>query len=209
MTRRGEYQKALDRYLWFHNHILEQDTGMRGVRLSFALSYWKELAKVYPPAMTALKGDRDKKTEQIITNGNPGDFFADVAAINRTLNEKNKTIELFELISNKYPAFAREIIRYILHDLLISKRYDLIKRNVVDMMEQYNRIESNYRRSFEEIGDSDKSLKSYSEDSFVHKVLELIQYCNSTGDKITAVKIRTKALALVKDSRIKRAFPDK
>ena len=206
MTKHGEYQKALARYLWFHNHILEQDTGMKGVRLSFALSYWKELGQVYPPAMAALIEDRDMKTEQIILNGISNDFFADVVAINRTLKDKNKTIELFELISDKYPVFAHETIDYVLNDLLTFKKYGLIKKNIGDLMEQYDRIESKYRESFKEIGKSDKSLKLLMEDSFVDYVLKLIQYCTVIDYKITATKIQTKALTLVDDSRIKKAF---
>ena len=209
MAMRGEYQKALDRYLWFHNHILEHDSAMRGVRLSFALSYWKELGESYPPAMTALKEDRDRKTEQIILQGNLKQFFEDVVAINSTLNENNKTIELFEIISSKYPLFATEVVRYALEDLLAAKRYDLIKKNVIDLMEHYNRIESIYRGSFEEIGNSDQSLKSFMEKSFVDKVVELILYSVAIDDKINATKIQTKALVLVNDNRIKKAIVNK
>jgi hypothetical protein len=41
MVRQGKHQEALDRFIWFHEHALENDRGMTGVRLSFALSYWK------------------------------------------------------------------------------------------------------------------------------------------------------------------------
>jgi len=54
MVREGRYQEALERFVWFHDHALEHEpSAMYGVRLSFALSYWKSLGDVYPPAMTA------------------------------------------------------------------------------------------------------------------------------------------------------------
>src|SRR5690349_9740269 len=62
----GNFQEALMRYVWYHEHALEYDRAVYGVRLSFALSYWKELADVYPPALVALKQMRDNKTKILI-----------------------------------------------------------------------------------------------------------------------------------------------
>jgi hypothetical protein len=55
MVTQKKYKEALERYIWFQDHALENDQAMTGVRLSFALSNWKSLADIYPPAMTALK----------------------------------------------------------------------------------------------------------------------------------------------------------
>lgn len=35
-------------FVWFHEHALEVDRAYRGVRLSFALAFWLELAEQYP-----------------------------------------------------------------------------------------------------------------------------------------------------------------
>jgi len=32
MVRQGKHQEALDRFIWFHEHALENDRGMTGVR---------------------------------------------------------------------------------------------------------------------------------------------------------------------------------
>lgn len=208
MARNGEYQQALDRYIWFDKHILEQDTGMAGVRRSFALSYWKELADVYPPAMDSLEKNRDTKTQKLIAEGNSKDDFADIVAINRTLGENSKSIDVFEFISEKYPILAKESCRYVLDDLLAAKRYGLIKKNVNNILEQYERIESNYRNSFQEIGTLDDSLmvKKYMENSFVQKSIELIQYCRAINDSNSAREIQKKSLALINNKLIKDAL---
>jgi hypothetical protein len=78
MVRQGMYQEALDRFVWFHDHALEHNYGMYGVRLSFALMYWKELGKVYLQAMQALKETRDHKTDQILNSDGNYELFNDV-----------------------------------------------------------------------------------------------------------------------------------
>src|SRR5947208_16929663 len=80
MVKDGNYKEALDRYVWFHDHALEYNQGMTGVRLSFALSYWKDLGKVYLPAMTALVESGDIYTKQVI-DSESASLFSDVAAI--------------------------------------------------------------------------------------------------------------------------------
>ena len=50
-TAAGQYEEALQRYLWFHNH--EQEFGdpyADAVRLTSALSDWEELSRRYPKA---------------------------------------------------------------------------------------------------------------------------------------------------------------
>jgi hypothetical protein len=42
---RGHYKDALEGFLSFHQHALEHDPGLSGVRVSFALSSWSELAE--------------------------------------------------------------------------------------------------------------------------------------------------------------------
>ena len=39
------YKDALAKHIWFHDHALEYQPSMYGVRLSFALSYWKQLSR--------------------------------------------------------------------------------------------------------------------------------------------------------------------
>ena len=43
----GRHQEALERYVWFHDNALDHAPSMYGVRLSFALSDWENLGKVF------------------------------------------------------------------------------------------------------------------------------------------------------------------
>src|SRR5689334_15054207 len=44
----GKYEDALRDHLWFHEHALEEDPTLAGVRLSFALRDWIYLAEQFP-----------------------------------------------------------------------------------------------------------------------------------------------------------------
>src|SRR5437016_5777653 len=78
----GRYEEALDGYVWFHENS-QDEPGMRGVRLSIALAYWMDLARVYPPARTALEAIRDRKTKGLLNGIRDFPFFRDVVSINR------------------------------------------------------------------------------------------------------------------------------
>ena len=54
LMAKGNYEDALQRHLWYHNHALEYDAAQTGVRLSFWLSDWVELGRRYPKARQAL-----------------------------------------------------------------------------------------------------------------------------------------------------------
>jgi hypothetical protein len=71
----GRYEEALREYVWFHDHALEHRQSLYGVRLSFALSYWMDLAKEYPEARRKLREIRDRKAETLASGrGGPRPF---------------------------------------------------------------------------------------------------------------------------------------
>ncbi len=205
MASEGKYREALDRHIWFHDHVLEHDPGMVGVRASFALSYWKALGEVYPPAMAALKEIRDKNTEQLLDKGADKDLFMDVHAINRTLNETPKSVELFQTIAAKQPLLAKECWRVVKEDLFEAERYDILKNFIENPLYEYSIIEAEYYRDtamFKDDAMGGAFLETYSKDYFVIKNLQLISYCLAANDLNSARQIREKALAIVDDKRL-------
>jgi hypothetical protein len=105
-AERGDYAFALEEYLWFHHHALESRRGLAGVRLSYALKDWKELAAVYPPAMEALVSTRDSKAALLL--GGKGGFaeFHDVTALNQYLEAERESYELLRQLRDTQPAVA-------------------------------------------------------------------------------------------------------
>ena len=102
----GRYGEALRDYIWFHEHALEHEPSLYGVRLSFALWYWIELGHVYPEARSALKRIRDEKTARLLNGDADRDLFQDVESINERLENDEATYELFAALERANPDFA-------------------------------------------------------------------------------------------------------
>lgn len=52
LVKSEQYAAALEKYIWFHDHALDFDRALAGVRLSYAIMEW---GQVYPPAREALE----------------------------------------------------------------------------------------------------------------------------------------------------------
>lgn len=94
-VRNGHYALALKKHRWFFDQALEHEPAQYGVRLSFALGYWYELAQVYPPAMDELHALRDRATQNAIAGIDVRESFHDASSINRVLNDITATRDLF------------------------------------------------------------------------------------------------------------------
>ena len=128
LVREGKHKEALDRWLWLHDHALEHAPAMYGVRLSYALSYWKELEDLYPPALIALKKTRDDKTA-LLAQGNGNRYlFHDVMALNRTLGDDSKTVELFRKLDHDQKRMAKQCWPFAKKVIIEAKAYDLAKK---------------------------------------------------------------------------------
>lgn len=91
-AREGRYEEALREYVWFHDHALDHEQSLYGVRLSFALSYWMDLAKEYPEARKKLEDIRDRKTATLAAGGGDRALFHDVRSINWALGQEGGDI---------------------------------------------------------------------------------------------------------------------
>jgi hypothetical protein len=207
MVKDGNYKEALDRYIWFHDHSLEHNPAMTGVRLSFALAYWKDLGNLYPPAMTALVEIRDKKTKQVIDSGSSS-LFSDVAAINTTLGENDKTIQLFETLTKTHPDEAKVGWFYAKDVLFKAKRYDLIHQYVGNPVREFATVEGLYQAtsaaySHMKTPATMAMTKSFNENNFVEKSIQLIEFAIWMSDIKSANEIKEKAMAVVEDYRLK------
>src|SRR5690348_8938818 len=87
LFKEGRYDEALIRHIWLHDHVLDDNPSLYGVRLSFALANWIELANKYPKALAVLKDIRNKKSARILAGKLERNLFDDVHAINHYLDE--------------------------------------------------------------------------------------------------------------------------
>jgi hypothetical protein len=123
-TRDGAHERALAKFLWYHHNALRFEPAQAGVRLSFALSYWMELAAVYPPARAALLRTRDETEAAFGADPSSFDLFHDLAALNGYLGDGARTADLFVEAARNHHALARRLYRVAEPFLIAVGRYD-------------------------------------------------------------------------------------
>ncbi|MFT3735492.1 MAG: hypothetical protein QM776_10775 [Rhodocyclaceae bacterium] len=128
----GQYAEALAEYVWFHHNALAEQPSLYGVRLSFALAYWKELAEIYPPAMMALHQTRAEKLQRLRAGELDRELLHDVEAINSHLDADSETAELFEALDRDHPEFAQTCSHLVLEALAKAGRFHLAAKYIPD-----------------------------------------------------------------------------
>jgi hypothetical protein len=199
----GKYSEALDRCLWFHEHS-RTASGMGGVRLSFALSDWKKLADLYPPAQEAMVKTRDDTMAKLETGGADAALFQDLAALNRTLNQEQATIDDFLLLAKARPTDAERFWQLSDDVIFAYKRYDIARDYIGDVQREYAKL-LDQRGMLVNAGQKDAAgsarLTQYADDTFARKVLQLIGFAVATNNKDGAKKLADEAETVVPDTR--------
>jgi hypothetical protein len=203
----GRYEEALQKHIWYHKHALELDRAQYGVRLSFALMYWTELGKKYPPALIALRNIRDEDAARLAAGEQNRELFHDIVAINEELGESVATVEVFKKIESAQPRFAAAIGEVADKALFDAKEYQLEKKYLGDPLARFAAAKCalefglDYAKGSGAAGDSRQAF----EDNFTGDVVRLIVLLDMTGDHETARQIQTKALASCNNVTIQNA----
>jgi hypothetical protein len=108
LRSRERYEEALERLQWLHAHGVKAAPSSYGVRLSFWLQEWSELARRYPKAKRALLDLRDQKSRELVTGRGHFELFHDVESINACLQEDAATLALFKQLEKADPQLAEQ-----------------------------------------------------------------------------------------------------
>ncbi|MET3446342.1 hypothetical protein [Ralstonia sp. 1138] len=154
-AQEGRFSEALSEYIWFHEHALEERPSLSGVRLSFALGYWIELAEQYPPARAALQSILIEKTARLEQGDQDWELFNDVTAINRELGNDEATYDLFVLINKAAPAFSARCARVAMPSIVKAADFTLARGFIPDPEKSVEQLAS---RFIEGIGWTNRSL---------------------------------------------------
>ncbi len=203
LIQQKKYEEALLRLRWFWDHILEYERAQYGVRLSFALGIWKQLADVYPPALQELRSLRDKSEQGAAASPYA---FHDLLSLNETLGETPKSIAFFKELMTKSPEQAQKFYRFIDSKMIAAKefkiameyggspadRWEKLKPSVQqDVSEAQARAILRYRYKetipVQEIKKYRLQMINYAE---TMKVAPLLAFANGVGDKTMADRIQ-------------------
>lgn len=209
LTKDGKYQQALEKHLWFHEES-KTSKGMGGVRLSFAIGHWVYLGEKYPPALDALVKIRDINRDILLSGKGNFDNFMETSSINRELDEKNNTYELFLTLDKKYPKQA-ERYYHVAEALLIEKKeYELCGKYIGDPVFKYEKL-----RHFRELNLSMARKKpkmnnpeylKLTDERYIDGVLKLIEVLMAIQKEVEAKEIQKRAMSYFSNDEIKHAI---
>ena len=127
----GRLGLAAEKYLWYHHNALNYQPSLYGVRLSYALNDWRELANKYPPALQDMRLVRDRAEESLRTKSGDFHVFHDFAALNDVLKEDGRTIELFKWLDQNDQHLARSVFSTAQDALVAGSEYALCEKYIV------------------------------------------------------------------------------
>jgi RNA polymerase sigma factor (sigma-70 family) len=99
LARSGDTAAALKEYLWCFDEGMPRVGGYTGVRRSYVLSEIAKLGESNPDALAALRERRDAAEKRLLASKADFDASADFAAINRSLKEDTRTLQLYDQLA--------------------------------------------------------------------------------------------------------------
>lgn len=206
----GKYEEALQKHLWFHEES-KTSRGMGGVRLSFALSQWAELGKKYPPALAALKAMRDQHEKQLLAGTAGFPEFHECSAINRTLEEDEKTYVLFTQLHAKQPEIARSCFDVSLDLIVRHGNYELAGAYLGNPMRRYDQAEHSRQLNLRLMEDNpamnNPQFRQHSDSAYVQRTAQLIDILAHLQRMDEARAIQKRSLAYFAAPEIEKALP--
>lgn len=211
LIKEKKYDQALTRLDWFWNHILEHEPAMYGVRLSFCLGVWKDLADVYPPALAELKQLRDGAEKKALQGDTQA--FAEAVNLNRTLKESTRTVELFKKLDKTQPELAKKMWHFADMTLIEHNEYALSLKYGPTLEKRWSTIQERMKKeltldyaktilSLSGGASSPEKLKAFQKNMVRYyrnmEVAPLVRLCGATGKKKLAAEIETQFNAMVK-----------
>ncbi len=220
MTRQ-DYEGALQRQIWYHNHSIS-DPSQFGVRNSSALADWVELGRRYPKAMHALLEIRDENERKISSGDGYFDLFMETASMNDELGNQEQTYALFK---NMAASSDQELARQcypIVEGLLASHGdYELCTNYIGEPEKRFQKLQEQWQRSkkWEQQQDDRRrqmavpppgipSPPKLADKTFVAQTRQLIEILVGVDHKSDAEKIQREAILLLEDPALKSAVDD-
>lgn len=204
----GRHEEALSEYVWFHHHALSEIPSLYGVRLSFALSYWVELGAVYPPATRALRDIREDKSQRLRSGELNRELFHDVEAINQHLSANADTANLFRLLDERYPEFARACSTLALEALVEAGQFSLAAKYLPEPLERVSSLATRLNADVARIPERPRSkaprYRAYTW-NFALDLRTTVAVLSGVGRKQEAEECEAAALALLKPWYVRKA----
>lgn len=208
-TMDGRYAEALAKHIWYHENALKFGPAQYGVRLSFALMYWADLAKVYPPAQVSMLEFCEQARSNVLGGVDAYHSFHEFSSFNDTLGESQATVDLFKTLDKEQPKLAAEIYRIAKDSLILADELHLCSK-YTDAKADYDDLLLKYQAGLEISKDEqfgDRHLR-YAEQSFTREVAKLIALLSISGRLEEAESIAKKAAEVLQSDEFDEALQE-
>jgi hypothetical protein len=196
---------ALTKHLWFHKHATKVRQGLSGVRRSYALRAWRELAEKYPPALKALVKVRNEAQRAVWKRNDPWPSFADVRSINDYLGDSTRTVALFRALHERSPGRAKRVYHGAEEALYQAGEFKLCN-NYLDPSERFNTIRRTYRVNLRLAKDPTigADFAGFARRSFEDKTTRLVSLLALNDRLSEARQIARRALRVLPDDEFQK-----
>lgn len=135
-ARAGRFDDAAAKHRWYHANALSHAPSHVGVRVSFALMDWYQLARKHPAAMQDMLTAQDQAAQAVRNGGAETDgAMRDLTALAETLGDPKVVVSTFAWLDANRPADARRFVDDALPSLLTAQQVALAVRYLdVDAM---------------------------------------------------------------------------
>jgi hypothetical protein len=184
----GRLDEALEKHLWFQDNASRIEPALIGVRLSFALAEWGELAKIHPAASAAMQARFAAFSATFAATGDDGAWM-EVTALGRQMASWDTVADLLEQrVATLDPDLDRSRIQVLARSgeeaVIRARRLDLYNRlgyadpaRAADLAETY----ADHERLGPGIGDRDLSRQM-----LVYELAPLRSFWRVTGSSASA-----------------------
>ena len=210
LVKSQQYAEALQKYIWFHDHALDIERSLVGVRLSYAISEWVELGEVYPPARRAIENVRDAKTESMMQGTNNACLFHDVASINRALGQVERTRDLFKTMAGADRDVAEKCFRFALESLVATKEFSLARSFLPDPRKEIDQFAIPFKFAPQPAASvSPEMVQETLVRIYVKKVRQILQVFLGVGEEEGYNHLRHYALECVPDTLLREKIMER
>jgi RNA polymerase sigma factor (sigma-70 family) len=177
-TAAGRYKEAEGKFIWYRDNALKFQPSLKGVRDSFALSSWAQLAEKYPPAKKKLRSIRDEAVKQIrhgvADQQSIATSFIVMLSINNGLKDQALSLETFKWLDVYNQAVARQVYHLMEMQLVSAKEYALCD-HYLDADNSYGKIYNMYLMQKKQMPKTgNPALDDFAEKYFSNKSARLV-----------------------------------
>ncbi len=131
-----DYAAAHEKYEWYFEHAEKLKPSLRGVRVSFCLSGWVDVAKVYPLAMKRILELKENAKNEFYKESSV-EAFRDFACISGAIEMGSEVLDIFYSYHKTDKKVSKALFRHSYEFLIAQKDFEVCAEYMENFAEKY------------------------------------------------------------------------